>query len=71
MSSPKAPPPPPPPPAAPPVLEQEAPKISDMNEEQSGLSSKSRGLKNYKIQKRNNMMSDNTKLGGVIQAPKS
>lgn len=66
MSSPKAPPPPPPPPAAPPVLEQDVPKLSD-NDEGSGLNSKSRGLKNYKINKRNKMTSDSNKLGGIMQ----
>ena len=70
MSRPTAPPPPPPPPAAPPVLEQDAPKLSD-NDEGSGLNSKSRGLKNYKIKKRNMMMDDSNKLGGVMQTPKS
>ena len=70
MSTPKAPPPPPPPPAAPPVLEQEAPKLSDYDEGQ-GLGLKARGLKNYKINKRNKLMNDSNKLGGVMQKTKS
>ena len=70
MGSSKAPPPPPPPPAAPPVLEQEAPKLSD-TDEGAGLGSKARGLKNYKINKRNKMTDDSNKLGGVMQTPKS
>ena len=69
MNSPTPPPPPPPPPAAPPVLEQDAPKISDTNEGY-GLSGKARGLKNYKINKRNKMTSDSTKLGGSVQKSK-
>ena len=70
MDKPAPPPPPPPPPAAPAVLEQDAPKISD-DDEGSGLNAKSRGLKNYKINKRNKMMDDSNKLGGVMQTPPS
>lgn len=63
----KEPPPPAPPPAAPPVLEQEAPKLSDMNEDGNTLTRRSRGMKNYKIAKRNAYTSDSNKLGGQLQ----
>jgi hypothetical protein len=69
-SKPTPPPPPPPPPQAPQVLEQDAPKLSD-TDEGSGLNAKSRGFKNYKINKRNKMIDDRNKLGGVMQTPKS
>lgn len=63
--------PPAPPPAAPPVLEQEAPKLSDMNEDGDTLTRRSRGMKSYKISKRNQYTSDKNKLGGMIQNSKS
>jgi hypothetical protein len=65
MSSPKAPPPPPPPPSAPPVLEQDVPKLSDADEDASGLSARSKGFKAYRINKRDQYTSDSNKLGGM------
>ena len=70
MNSPEPPPPPPPPPAAPAVLQQEVPKLSD-DDDGHGLKAKSKGFKNYKINKRNKMSGDSNKLGGVLQQPKS
>ena len=64
-SSPKSPPPPPPPPAAPPVLEQEAPKLSQADEDNSTLDRRSRGLKSYKIERRNRMMDRSNRIGGI------
>ena len=71
MNSPKDPPPPPPPPAAPPTLDQEVPKLSDANEDQSGLDRRSQGFKAYKINKRNQYTSDSNKLGGMVQTTKT
>lgn len=71
MNSPEAPPPPPPPPAAPPVLEQEVPKLSDADENQSNLSKRSQGFKAYKIGKRNQYTSDANKLGGIKMGSKT
>jgi hypothetical protein len=67
MNSPTPPPPPPPPPAAPPVLEQEAPKLSGSGGDGNILSRRSRGMKSYKISKRNSYTSDTNKLGGMVQ----
>lgn len=67
MQSPTPPPPPPPPPQAPPVLEQEAPKLSGSGEDGNTLSRRARGMKSYKISKRNNYTSDKNKLGGMVQ----
>jgi len=67
MNSPEAPPPPPPPPSAPPVLEQEAPKLSGADESGTTLDRRSKGMKSYKISKRNNMTKDTNKLGGMVQ----
>lgn len=67
MSSPTPPPPPAPPPAAPPVLEQEAPKLSNMSEDGDTLRRRSRGMKSYKISRRNSYTSDSNKLGGMLQ----
>lgn len=71
MNSPTPPPPPAPPPAAPPVLEQEVPALSNMSEEGDTLTRRSRGMKSYKISKRNNYTSDKNKLGGMLQKSKS
>ena len=71
MSSPKEPPPPPPPPQAPPVLEQEAPKLSEFDEDANYLDKKSSGFKDYKIQKMKNYTKDTNKLGGMVQQTKS
>lgn len=71
MSSPKEPPPPPPPPQAPPVLEQEAPKLSEFDEDANYLDKKSSGFKDYKIQKMKNYTKDTNKLGGMVQQSKS
>jgi len=70
FQQPKEPPPPPPPPQAPPVLEQNAPQLSETGEDNTYLDRRSRGFKQYKIDRRNAMMSDTSKLGGVFQAQK-
>jgi len=67
FSSPKEPPPPPPPPQAPPVLEQEAPQMSEVDENSNYLDKKMAGFKDYKIKKMNNYTKDTNKLGGMIQ----
>lgn len=59
--------PPAPPPAAPAVLEQEAPALSKMNEDGTALSRRAKGMKSYKISKRNKYTSDTNKLGGMPQ----
>lgn len=64
-SKPAAPPPPPPPPPAPPVLEQEAPKLSETNEQASTLDRRASGLKAYKIDRRNNLMDRSNRIGGI------
>lgn len=71
MSSPKEPPPPPPPPQAPPVLEQEAPKLSQVDENSNYLDKRAAGFKQYKIDKRNAYTSDANKLGGMVKQSKS
>lgn len=67
MGTPEAPPPPPPPPAAPPVLEQDTPKLSDANEDTTGLDQRSKGFKAYKIKKNQAATTNKTMLGGMVQ----
>lgn len=68
MSSPKEPPPPPPPPQAPPVLEQEAPQLSEMDENANYLDRRAQGFSQYRIQRRNNYLNNSqSQLGGMVQ----
>ena len=71
MKSPAAAPPPPPPPEAPPVLEQDAPSLSDANEDGRKLDKRAAGFKSYKIDKRNKYMSDGNKLGNIDTSGKT
>lgn len=65
----KAPPPPPPPPPAPPMLEQEAPKLSEATEDNEALQQKTRGLREYKVSRRDNWFEGNNPL--TIRTPSS
>jgi len=47
------------------VLEQEAPKLSQADEDNSTLDRRSQGLKSYKIERRNRMMDRSNRIGGI------
>lgn len=65
MSTPEAPPPPPPPPAAPPVLDQEAPKLSEANDQSNYLDKRAQGFKAYKINRRSALLDRSNRIGGI------